>query len=185
MTIFTILQGKYEDQIKDYEMKLYEAAGRIEALESHASQATIQDFKNRLDKSQAEVGHLKQEINRYKRELEIAQKSSVSTAVSQATAKQDAGTLSLAIKSFKSELAEKEKEIIRMKKEVADLNRTNNTLKREREKYLNLANALSLPGSVPSSNSRIVTRIQAADVNEQGLKLTREKGNPSSSMCCF
>jgi len=171
--IIIFLKGKYEDQIKEYDLRLDEAACRIESLESSVAQSTVHEFKNRYDKSQSEVSHLKQEISRYKRELEIAQKSSISTAVSQASDKQDAGTLSLAIKSFKSELSEKEKEIIRMKKEIADLNRTNTSLKRDREKCLNLANALNIPGSVPN-NPRIVQRTKS-DLNKQGLKSKKDK----------
>ncbi len=48
-----------------------------------------------------EISHLKQELSRSKRELEIAAKSSLPPQNAVGTAKADAGTLSLAIKSFK------------------------------------------------------------------------------------
>lgn len=120
-------------------------------LENSTSQAAVAELQGRIESRQSEINYLKQEINRYKRELEIAQKSSIP---SQSVAKQDAGTLALAIKSFKSELAEKEKEIVKLKKEIADLNRTNNSLKRERERYLssniNQARLMTAPRVQPS-----------------------------------
>lgn len=121
-------------------------------MNNSAAQNAISELQIRLDRGQSEISFFKQEINRYKRELEIAQKSSIPN---QTVAKQDGSTLTLAIKSFKSELSEKEKEIIKLKKEVADLNKTNISLKREREKYLCINNTLMNPAK--TSGPRVQT----------------------------
>jgi hypothetical protein len=112
--------------------------------------------------------------------LEISQKAASSAGASSFSAKQDAGTLSLALKAFKSELADKEKEVVRMKKDIADLHRTNASLKREREKYLNLANALSASasasgGGVPAGFANKI-RLQQQQKNKQ-MNLIGTKGD--------
>jgi chromosome segregation ATPase len=140
--------------MKEYELQLQESTSKIQYLENSSAQDAVSDLQSKIDRSQSEVNFLKQEINRYKRELEISQKS---TIPNQTVAKNDAGTLSLAIKSFKSELADKEKDIIKLKKEIADLNRTNVSLKKERERYLMFNNTGH--GNHPQ---RIVTRVQTA-----------------------
>lgn len=126
---------RYEERIQELEQKLEETSQQLLAESNAESQLQMQELTIAYERSQVEVTHLKSELSRTKRELEIAGKSVVATKNS-GNKCDDANSLSLAIKSFKRELAEKEKEILRVRKEVGDLKKTNLQLKREREKYL-------------------------------------------------
>jgi len=158
------IKNKYEERIKELEQKLEEANVKIY---EQVSKSTTLDLNSRLEKSQVEINHLKSEISKYKRELEIAAKSTANASA--ATTKQDSATLSLAIKSFKSELSDKEKEILKLRKETADLKRTNNNLKKEREKYLVQTNTGSNAGNSNAANPKVLTRAKT----DLGLKQGR------------
>ncbi|XP_021956780.1 uncharacterized protein LOC110852914 [Folsomia candida] len=163
------LKLKYEDQIKETEARLEEYLNKLKLAESAASVGAVAEQQSRLDRAMGEIGHLKQELSRTKRDLEIAQR--VTTAPNP-NRQQDAGTLSLAIKRFKVELAEKEKDIVRLKKELGELNKTNVTLKRERERYLGSAapNNVMIP-------PRIVGRVGNVAVGGRLLGPGSKKGD--------
>lgn len=163
------MQLKYEDQIKETEARLEEYLNKLKLAESAASVGAVAEQQSRLDRAMGEIGHLKQELSRTKRDLEIAQR--VTTAPNP-NRQQDAGTLSLAIKRFKVELAEKEKDIVRLKKELGELNKTNVTLKRERERYLGSAapNNVMIP-------PRIVGRVGNVAVGGRLLGPGSKKGD--------
>jgi len=169
--------------LDEAESKLAESERRLKLLEDSSTfEKTQSELRTRLERTQAEVLHWRQENTKLRRDLElrdkalaVAEKKTVINASSGST-QGDAGTLALALKSFRREMADKDKELLKLKKEVNEFKKTNVSLKKEREKLLLLQHGLTTStGNSSSGFGGAALRKSTVPPSELQLVLEKER----------
>ncbi|XP_076679671.1 uncharacterized protein LOC143374960 isoform X2 [Andrena cerasifolii] len=156
---FSDMKEKYATQIMDLEEKLLEAA--IKDRKVYNDMFT-QTAAKPVENKGVETIRREERSGSFEKEDRKEQKPPVKVNLKSQNCKEDAHLIAT-IRGLKLELANKDKTVSKLTKELQELQKTNRRLQREREKLLNDRRSIK---TMVSSDSKLLT-LKAVDGNDQ------------------